>query len=150
MAAPALFEGERLHALIPQRAPMVMIDVFWEGSDTAAVTGLTVSAGNLFCAGGRLTEPGLVEHVAQSASALAGYKAFRRQQPAPTGYIGEIRKFRIFRLPAVGESLRTSIQILSEIMNVSLLTAETRSGDDVVASGQMKIFIREEDGQALV
>ena len=54
-----------------------------------------------------------------------------------------MRKFNIIRLPAAGESLRTSIRILSEIMNVSLLEAETRSGDETIASGQMKIYIRE-------
>ncbi|MDR2137950.1 MAG: hydroxymyristoyl-ACP dehydratase [Tannerella sp.] len=142
----ALFEGEQLFRLIPQRAPMVMVDAFYGGNDTEALTGLTVHPDNLFCAEGKLTEPGLIEHIAQSASALAGYRAFRKQQPAPLGYIGEIRKLSLFRLPNTGESLRTSIRILSEIMNVSLLTAETRSGDEVVVSGQMKIFIRERDG----
>jgi predicted hotdog family 3-hydroxylacyl-ACP dehydratase len=144
--AAALFEGEQLFRLIPQRAPMVMVDAFYEGSDTEALTGLTVHPDNLFCVDGKLTEPGLIEHIAQSASALAGYRAFRKGQPAPVGYIGEIRKLSLFRLPAAGESLRTSIRILSEIMNVSLLTAETLSGEEVVASGQMKIFIREQDG----
>jgi predicted hotdog family 3-hydroxylacyl-ACP dehydratase len=143
MTANVLFAGEQLHALIPQRAPMVMLDAFYEGSDTEAVTGLTVCTDNLFFADGALTEPGLIEHVAQSASALAGYRAYRHRQPAPTGYIGEVRKFHIARLPAAGESLRTSIRILSEIMNVSLLEAETRSGSETVASGQMKIYIRE-------
>ena len=143
MAASALFEGEQLYALIPQRAPIVMLDTFFEGNDTEAVTGLTVRPDNLFCRDGRLTEPGLIEHIAQSASALAGYRAFRRRQPAPAGFIGEVRRFSIFRLPAAGESLHTSIRALSEIMNVWLLEAETRSEGDVVASGQMKIFIRE-------
>ncbi|MDR1102940.1 MAG: hydroxymyristoyl-ACP dehydratase [Tannerella sp.] len=142
----ALFEGEQLCELIPQRAPMVMVDAFYGGSDTEAVTGLTVRPDNLFCEDGKLTEPGLIEHIAQSASALAGYKAFRKRQPAPVGYIGEIRKLTLFRLPATGESLRTSVRILSEIMNVSLLTAETLSGEEVVVSGQMKIFIREPHG----
>jgi predicted hotdog family 3-hydroxylacyl-ACP dehydratase len=142
----ALFEGEQLCSLIPQRAPMVMVDAFYEGNDTEAVTGLTVHADNLFCAEGKLSEPGLIEHIAQSASALAGYRALRKQQAPPVGYIGEIRKLSLFRLPATGESLRTSIRILSEIMNVSLLTAETRSGEEVLVTGQMKIFIREPDG----
>jgi predicted hotdog family 3-hydroxylacyl-ACP dehydratase len=145
MTSGALFEGEGIHLLIPQRAPMVMLDAFIEGNDTEAVTGLTVRRGNLFCtAGGRLAEAGLIEHVAQSASALAGYKSYRNdpQQPAPVGYIGEVKKFRIFRLPEVGESLRTSIRILSEVENISLLSAETKAGDEIIAAGQMKIFIR--------
>lgn len=146
MATHALFEGEQLHALIPQRPPMVMVDAFYEGSDTEAVTGLTVRTDNLFCDGRQLTEPGMIEHIAQSASALSGYKAFRRRQPAPVGFIGEVRKLTLHRLPAAGESLRTTIRILSEIMNVSLLTAETWSGEELLAAGQMKIYIREQDG----
>jgi predicted hotdog family 3-hydroxylacyl-ACP dehydratase len=144
MTTPALFEGEGLRALIPQRAPMVMLDAFFEGSDTEAVTGLTVRADNLLLADGRLSEAGLIEHVAQSASALAGYKALRSHRPTPAGYIGEVRRFDIRRLPLAGESLRTSVRILSEIMNVSLLEAEVRSADgDTVAAGQMKIFTGE-------
>ncbi|MDR0844491.1 MAG: hydroxymyristoyl-ACP dehydratase [Tannerella sp.] len=142
MAGEALFEGDRVQELIPQRAPIVMLDAFFEGDDTDAVTGLTVQPDNLFCSNGRLAEPGLIEHIAQSASALAGYSSYRRQQPAPVGYIGEVKKFRIFRLPEAGEQLRTSLHILSEVMNVSLLSAETKSGEETVASCQMKIFIK--------
>jgi len=141
MTAQALFEGEEVLALIPQRKPMVMLDTFYEGTDTEALTGLTVQADNLFCNGRRLTEPGLIEHIAQSASALAGYTAWRNHQPAPTGYIGEVRKCRIFRLPEVGEQLRTSVSIISEVMNVSLLSAETKSEDNLIASCQMKIYL---------
>jgi predicted hotdog family 3-hydroxylacyl-ACP dehydratase len=142
MVGTALFEGDRVQELIPQRAPIVMLDAFFEGDDTNAVTGLTVQPDNLFCTDERLAEPGLIEHIAQSASALAGYSAYRRQQPAPTGYIGEVKKFRIFRLPEVGEQLRTTLHILSEALNVSLLAAETKSGDETIASCQMKIFIK--------
>jgi predicted hotdog family 3-hydroxylacyl-ACP dehydratase len=141
MAANALFEGEQIHRLIPQRAPVVMLDAFFEGDDTAAVTGLTVTSGCLFCEDGQLAEPGLIEHVAQSASALAGYKAYRKQQPAPVGYLGEVKKCRIFRLPSTGESLRTSVRILSEVLGVSLLSAETKAGEELIVSCQMKIFI---------
>lgn len=143
MKKDALFQGNQLHALIPQRAPIIMIDTFFEGSDTHAVTGLAISPDNLFVSDGKLTEPGLIEHIAQSASAMAGYTAYRKQQQAPVGYIGEIKKFRIIRCPDTGEILQTTIQVLSEVMNVSLISAETKSGGEVVASCQMKIFIKE-------
>ena len=141
MAVSALFEGNGIHSLIPQRAPMMMLDAFFGGSDTEAYTGLTIQADNLFCVDGRFTEPGLIEHIAQSASALAGYKAYCRQQTAPVGYLGEVKKCRIFRLPEVGEQLRTSVQILSEALKISLLSAEIKSGNDTVATCQMKIFV---------
>ena len=143
MTAPALFEGEQIYSLIPQRAPMVMIDAFFEGSDTEAHTGLTVRDDNLFCVNGLFTEPGLIENIAQSASALAGYKAYRQHKTAPVGYIGEVKKFRIFRLPATGEQLKTSVLILSEVMKISLVAAEIKSGGETIATCQMKIFVEE-------
>jgi predicted hotdog family 3-hydroxylacyl-ACP dehydratase len=139
MAAAALFTGEQVYSLIPQRAPMVMLDAFFEGSDTEASTGLTVREDHLFCVNGLLTESGLIEHIAQSASALAGYQAYCRGENAPVGYIGEIKKCRIFRLPAVGEQLRTSVRILSEVSHISLLSAEIKSGNEPIAACQMKI-----------
>jgi len=141
MADVALFTGEQIHALIPQRAPMMMLDSFFEGNDTEAHTGLTIRSDNLFCINGLFTEPGLIEHIAQSASALAGYKAYRRQEKAPVGFIGEVKKCRIFRLPATGEQLRTSVFVLSEVLQISIVTAEVKSGDETMATCQMKIFI---------
>jgi predicted hotdog family 3-hydroxylacyl-ACP dehydratase len=142
MAADALFSGDRILSLIPQRAPMLMLDTFFEGNETEAHTGLTVQADNLFCVDGRFTEPGLMEHIAQSASAHAGYKALCKQKTAPLGFIGEIKKFRVFRLPAVGEQLRTSVNVLSEVLNISLISAEITSDGEPVATCQMKIFIQ--------
>jgi len=143
MAADALFSGDRILSLIPQRAPIMMLDAFYEGSETEACTGLTVQPDNMFCVDGLFTEPGLIEHIAQSASAHAGYKALCKQKTAPLGFIGEIKKFRVFRLPAVGEQLRTSVIVLSEVFNISLITAEIKADDELIASCQMKIFVKE-------
>ena len=143
MAADALFSGDRILSLIPQRAPILMLDAFFEGSETEACTGLTVQPDNMFCVDGQFTEPGLIEHIAQSASAHAGYKALCKQKTAPLGFIGEIKKFRAFRLPAVGEQLRTSVTVLSEVLNISLITAEIESSGELIATCQMKIFVKE-------
>lgn len=142
MKENTLFQGEQVCKLIPQREPIIMLDAFFEGSETHAVTGLTIQSDNLFNQAGKFTEPGLIEHIAQSASALAGYTAYCKQHEAPVGYIGEIKKFRIFRCPDVGEELRTTIQVLSEVMQVSLVSAETKSGEETIATCQMKIFIK--------
>ena len=142
MAADALFSGDGVLSLILQRAPIIMLDTFFEGNETEAFTGLTVQPDNLFCENGRFTEPGLIEHIAQSASAHAGYKALCQQKTAPLGFIGEIKKLRVFRLPAVGEQLRTSVNVLSEVLNISLISAEIRSADEPIATCQMKIFVQ--------
>jgi predicted hotdog family 3-hydroxylacyl-ACP dehydratase len=135
-------KGESIKELIPQRDPIIMIDTFYGATDSEADTGLTVLSDNLFCSNGRFMEPGLVEHIAQSASAYAGYKAKMKSEPTPVGYIAEVKKFRIHFLPRTGDTLHTHIRIISEALGVSLLTAETKVDGEVSARCQMKIFIK--------
>ena len=137
-------KGEGIKELIPQRDPIIMVDAFYGATDSEADTGLTVTDDNLFCREGFFTEPGLVEHIAQSASAYAGYKAKVENKPTPVGFIGEVKKFRINFMPRTGDKLYTHIRILSEVLGVSLLMAETKVNEEVAAQCQMKIFIKPE------
>ena len=57
----------------------------------------------------------------------------------PVGYIGEVKKFRLHRLPRMGEVLRTTVSFGTEVEGVTLLSAETRAGEELIASTQMKI-----------
>ena len=137
--------GEGIKDLIPQRYPMIMVDTFYGATETEADTGLTVTDDNLFCSEGFFMEPGLVEHIAQSASAFSGYQATAKNKPTPIGYIGEVKKFRINFLPCTGDKLCTHIRIISEVLGVSLITAETTVAGEVAAWCQMKIFIKPDD-----
>jgi predicted hotdog family 3-hydroxylacyl-ACP dehydratase len=138
----APIRGEAIKELIPQRDPVIMIDAFYDATESEADTGLTIARNTFFCNDGLLTEPGLIEHIAQSASAFAGYKAKLANQPAPLGFIAEVRKCRIHFLPKAGNELRTHLRILSEALGVSLLTAETKVNSETVVQCQMKIFIK--------
>ncbi|MGN0236125.1 MAG: hydroxymyristoyl-ACP dehydratase [Paludibacteraceae bacterium] len=139
-----LFQGEEIKQLIPQREPIIMVDMFAPGEqdNEAAATGLTVAATNIFVQDDHLQEPGIIEHVAQSAAALAGYSTYQQGLPPQLGYIGEIKKFHIHRLPCVGDTLRTSLHVLGTAMGITLLAAEVRVADETVAEGQMKIFLK--------
>ena len=137
-----LFTGDEVFRLIPQRTPIVMVDTLLDATDTEANTALTVAPDNLFCADGHLREPGLIEHIAQSAAAFAGFSTYKQGLPPKLGYIGEIKKMRIEHLPAVGETLHTHLTILGEAAGITLLAAETKVADTIVAAGQMKIFIK--------
>ena len=144
MDAKPLFTGEAIYRLIPQRPPIVMIDTLIDATDGEARTALTVAADNIFCSAGQLREPGLIEHIAQSAAAFAGFSTYKQGLPPKLGYIGELKKIRINALPLVGDTLHTTLRVLGEAAGITLLDAETRVGDTVVAVGQMKIFIKEE------
>lgn len=59
------------------------------------------------------------------------------------GYIGEIKHFRCFRRPQQGDVLLTTVTMGPEAEGVTLLTGETRVGDETVAATRLKILIRE-------
>ena len=139
-----MLEGGGLYKLIPQRNPIVMVDTFFAADEESAESGLHVQSGNLFCNEGLLREPGMIEHVAQSAAAFSGYAPFTKGESPKLGFIGEVKKFKIARLPKVGEFLHTSLRVLGEAAGVTLISAETKSGEEVLATCQMKIFIKED------
>lgn len=130
-----------IRELIPQRPPILLVDGLESVEGDTAVSTLTVRADNCFTdEDGLLAEAGVVEHIAQSASALTGYKAVQAGVTAPpVGYIGEVKKFRLHRLPRMGEVLRTTVSFGTEVEGVTLLSAETRAGEELIASTQMKI-----------
>ena len=144
MKQKPLLMGEELYKLIPQRNPIVMVDTFFCAEEEGAETGLHVQSDNLFCEGGFLREPGMIEHVAQSAAAFAGYEPYMKGESPKLGFIGEVKKFKIVRLPKVGEFLHTYLRVLGEAAGVSLILAETKSDAEVLATCQMKIFIKED------
>ncbi|MBO7495794.1 MAG: hydroxymyristoyl-ACP dehydratase [Salinivirgaceae bacterium] len=128
--------------LIPQRPPMVMVDAFYGVEDGTSRSGLTVESGNIFCKGGVLREPGIVEHIAQSAAARAGYIFKMKNEPVPLGFIGSVDKLTIHRLPRVGNKLQTTISVMQEMGGLSLISAKTEDNEGPVAECRMKIFLK--------
>lgn len=125
-------------ALIPQKKPFVMVDsllVFTQNSITA---GLTVTKENIFSQSGSFTAPGVIEHMAQSVALHTGYDFFLKQQPAPTGYIGAIKKIELVALPNVGETLTTTVTIIQEFMGITLVAVSTKCNGKIIATGEMK------------
>lgn len=143
MEKQPLFKGEEIFELIPQRAPIVMVDTLYEADDVSGKTGLTISEDNIFCRDNHMQEPGLIEHIAQSAAAFAGYKTFKDELPPKLGFIGEIKKCKINTLPKAGERLTTNLKVLGEAAGITLVSAETFVSDTLIVSCQMKIFIQE-------
>ncbi len=127
--------------LIPQQAPFVMVDKLLHFEDKKVIAGLTISEENIFTHKKKFTAPGLIEHMAQTVALYTGYQYFLRKEPAPTGYIGAIKKAEIVELPAAGQELKTTVTVLHDIMGVTLVTAETECDGKVIASSEMKTVL---------
>lgn len=141
-----MLQGEEIKQLIPQREPIMMIDTFYGATEKTGKSALTVLADNVFCEDGQLREMGMIEHIAQTCAAYNGVKNKQNngaESKPKLGYIGEIKKCQVVRLPRVGEQLVTEVVVTAEVMNVTLMEATTEIGEETVASCQIKLF--EED-----
>lgn len=126
--------------LLPQRPPFVMVDNLTDYSETQSSCCLTVRADNVFFEKGCLTAPGLIEHIAQTCAARLGYyNCYILKTGVRLGFIGEVKDLCILRLPREGELIETTITVLQEIFDVTLVTAEVRVGKEVIVTTRLKI-----------
>ena len=133
------FKGEDIKRLIPQRNPMMMVDELQTQADGSATTALAVRPDNMFMLpDGTLAETGLIEHIAQSASALRNLTP----APSPIGLIGEVKHFTCHRRPQSGDRIETTIVFGFTFGNATIVTGTCRIDGEVVAEAQLKIFIQ--------
>ena len=138
-----IFRDKEIFMLITQRPPIVMVDVVWSADEQSADTGLTIQEDNIFVKDGLFREPGLIEHIAQSATAFAGYGTFVRGEEPKLGFIGEIKDCVFNLMPPVGSELHTHIQLVTVIGGIRLINAEVRLKDELVATCVMKFFLKD-------
>ena len=130
--------------LIPQRSPIMMVDELLCVNGDEAQCSLTVREDNFFLeADGLIAEVGIIEHIAQSASAFAGYRAIDAgATEPPVGYIGEVKNFHLSQRPAVGDVLITTITMGPTVDGVTIISGECKREDgEAVADTRMKIYV---------
>jgi predicted hotdog family 3-hydroxylacyl-ACP dehydratase len=120
---------------------MVMIDRIIDSEGNTTTTSFVVKTGNIFCEGGYLREPGLIENMAQTAAASAGMKPGVRENDPPLGFIGGIRNLKIISLPGIGDELRTRITLEHEVFDASVVRGEIFVKEALIASCELKIFL---------
>ena len=126
--------------MLPQRPPFVMVDHLTDYSETQSSCDLTVRPDNVFFEDGTLAAPGLIEHIAQTCAARLGYyNKYVLKTGVRLGFIGEVKNLEIVRLPREGETIETTITVVQEIFDVTLVSAEVRVGTEVIATTGLKI-----------
>ncbi|MCD8317592.1 MAG: pseudouridylate synthase [Paraprevotella sp.] len=128
--------------ILPQRPPFVMIDHLTNYSQEITATQFTVRPDNIFVAEGKMLATGLIENMAQTCAARLGYYNLISGLPVKIGFIGAIRNLHIMRTPKVGETLDTLIRVKEEIFGMTLVDAESRVKEEMIAKAEMKIAIQ--------
>lgn len=136
-----------LNELIPQRPPFVMIDRLLLSDTVYSVTELEVRNDNIFVEDERLTASGLIENIAQTCAARIGYINHNNGDTVKIGVIGSISNLNVTRTPKVGEKLTTTIQLLEEVFNVTMVLASIKIGEEEIVSANMKIALTDIDSK---
>jgi predicted hotdog family 3-hydroxylacyl-ACP dehydratase len=128
---------------IPQRPPIVIIDRIIDINESMVVCQFKVNNDNLFVTDGKLLEPGIIENIAQTVAAGAGYRAKAKNEKVKLGYIAAIKHLNIYTFPIVGDVLSTKVLIVNEVFSVTIVQAEVICGSTRIADCEMRIFIEE-------
>lgn len=132
-----------IHTLLPQQEPFVMIDTLVAFDEQNTVTETTINEGRMFVADNLLTEAGIIENIAQTCAARIGYvNKYILKEEIKIGYIGAVSKLEFAALPAVGDTITTSVVVREEVFGVTLADATVTCNGRTIVTTEMKIAIK--------
>lgn len=138
-----IVDSDSILKYIPQRPPIVLISRIYTCDDSSVVTGFDITDNHIFTQKGVLTESGITENIAQTAASMAGYAAVTNHTTPAVGFIGNIKDLVIHYLPESGNELLTEVKTKTQVMNVSIIEANSYCNNKLVATCEMKIFLQE-------
>ena len=133
--------------LLPQRRPFVMVDRLLNCDSVLTKTQLEIKANNIFNDRGHLSTAGICENIAQTCAARIGYLSLAMGEPVKLGFIGAISNMQVHRTPLTGETVVTEIKVLQEVFNITLVHAEMKCGDELIAETDLKIALGDDEAQ---
>ena len=132
--------------LIPQRPPFVMVDKLTSFEGKIASTVFEIRKDNCMLADdGTLTAGGLLENIAQTCAARIGYINKMDQQTVKIGVVGSLKNIEINAYPKIGDILKTTVEETSGILNMTLLNAKIECNSVVIAEGEIKVALTDQD-----
>lgn len=100
-----------------------------------STTSLLVESSNVFCSKGHIAETGIIDHITQCAMALSADEG---------SHIAEVKNFNLNFLPKIGETMETSVNVLSGGKGKMLLNATATVEGETAASCVVKIHIKDQ------
>ena len=101
-----LLSKDQLATILPQRPPFVMIDTLVADDPAATETSFEILPSTLLVSNGKATAALLVENIAQTAAAGAGFKALQGEGPVLVGFIGAIKNLVIHASREIADSIK--------------------------------------------
>ena len=128
--------------LLPQRPPFVMIDCLTHFDEVLTASRFSVRADNLFMEDGILNSCALVENIAQTCAARMGYiNEYILKDKVKLGFIGDIKHLQVTRPARLGEVLTTEVEVMQEVLQMTLVKAHVKVGEELIVTADMKIAL---------
>lgn len=139
------FRSIPIGSILPQQPPFRFVDQLENYTEEVTEVSFTVREETMLVEEGHLSAAGVMEHMAQASAARVGYvTVYILHKPVSIGFIGQIRKFVLNRLPMLGEELHTRVFLKQEIFGISLADIEVRSGEELLASATLKTALNDD------
>lgn len=132
-----------LDALLPHRAPMILLDRARSASATAAECEVTVREGAMFVEAGRVSSVVFLEYMAQAAAVVAGARARMAGEAVRVGYLLGAREMTLLVDEArVGDVLTVRATLDYDDGAMAAYLTEVRGANDrLLASAQLNVYL---------
>ena len=129
--------------LIPHRAPMLFLDqlIEWEGAD--ALAHKVFKKDSYGVVNGQVTEPVLVEGLAQTMAAKKGMESYVVGEKAGLGMLVGVNDFVVHTLPEAETLVEFSITVTRQIGPFIFVSGKAHHQDSIFADGHLKFFVRD-------
>lgn len=136
-----ILERKDIEKIIPQRHPFVFIDCLCSADDEGFQSEFAVRPENIFIENNLLTEPALIENIAQTCAAGFGYLGSRSEGKPRIGYIGAISRLSVHHLPVTGSVIKTTVTVLHKLDSIFLVRGENECDGKKLIDCEMKIAL---------
>ena len=130
--------------IIPQHAPMRLVDTLVSVGEREAVVELTVRDDSpLLTDGGRLDDAAYLEIMAQSTAAMNGFRANGNGNGKKEGFLLGARKLEILDSACVGDTLRVAVHKCARLDGFGIIASTICRENEVIARGEIKVWAPE-------
>ena len=138
--------GIDIHTLLPQQEPFVMVGSLIQIDEKSFATETVVKAENIFVDDGRLSASGLIENIAQTCAARIGFvNKYILKKGIQIGFIGAVRNLEVVKLPKVGQTITTKVEVVEEVFGMTLANATVTCEGETLVTTEMKIAVKSEE-----
>ncbi len=142
-----------LKSFLPHRTPILMVDEALSIDDNTVEAIFEIKDDNIFLDNCFMSEIGLIEHAAQTCSAITAKSYFVDERNNSiegvkvVGFISALKNIQIFTLPALGKTITTKASLSSDYItdDYRYCTMSFRTFDlgELISEGEINLLLRE-------